>query len=629
MIYIDFETFSECDLESAGAWVYSKHPSTGVFCMAYAIDDGPVQIWKPGCDDKELKWLLTGLEIEAHNAFFEKSIYENIMIPRYEFSTLTDRQWHCSAAKCAARGLPRKLAMAAEALGLSEQKDMEGHKLMLKLSKTNPMKQLLERDEDLERLYEYCKQDVRTERALSKALGELSETERKVWLLDQEINHRGIRLDSASVRNALSIVREYSEHCLKDIPLITGGKITSVTQRDRTLAWLRSEGLNLSSLTKQSVMTALQDKSLSSPAQQVLEIRQQIGKTSTAKFSAMLDAKDEDDRIRDCFVYYGASTGRWAGRMVQPHNLTKPTIKDPEFCIKLLASRDWHMIDMFYDNVMGAIASCIRGMLVASPGNKLIAADYSAIEARVLFWHADEAEGLQMFRDGTDIYVNMAQTIYRQEVIGKDQRQLGKQTVLGAGFQMGPTRFWETCKSYGIAVDAKMAEVAIQSYREKFGRVKQFWYDIERAAIQAMQNPGKVRNFKHIAWAFNDKRDVLFCILPSGRRMAYNNPRLINEEGRTILTFMSVNSKTKKWDREKTYGGKLTENVVQATARDIMVHHMLTLPEDIVLHAHDEIVWDTNFYTEKQIQSVLSLPPKWAEGLPLKVETWEGERYRK
>jgi len=626
-LFIDFETHSQADLKKVGAWVYSTHASTDVFCMAYARNDRDIGIDKPedfrkAGEDLFLINMITPLEIEAHNAFFERSIWENIMVPRYGWPKLRPDQWHCSAAKCAARGLPRSLEMAAKVVKLPLQKDMSGSRLMLKLTKAKEWKQ-----EDLERLYEYCKQDVAVERMLSQKLGELSPDERKVWLLDQEINHRGVALDIPACQNALYIVNAYSSHLTAQIPILTGGAVESVTQRDRTLKWLASRGVKSEKLAKKDVLSLLSDN-LDADVRKVLEIRQQVSKTSTAKFQGMLDRVAPDGRIRDNFRYYGASTGRWAAQGVQLQNLARPSITDVDFCIEMMRYQDWTILEWWWPSVMGAISSCIRGMLVAGPGKKLVAADYNAIECRVLFWLADEKYGLNLFRKGEDVYVDMARDIYRRiDNIGYAERFLGKTTTLGCGYGMGAEKFLATCQNLGIEITQEMALTAVTAYRMKFAAVKQYWYDIERAAIIAMQNPGRTLNFRKLKWVF--EKQALWCILPSGRRIAYNQPSL---SGDRKLSFMAMNSVTKKWEKEETYGGKLTENVVQAISRDIMACHMLDMREDIVMHTHDEIVWEipNEVYGYKEdVEKLMTKPPEWAKDLPLKVEVWEAKRYRK
>jgi DNA polymerase len=636
-LFIDFETHSQADLKKIGAWNYSLHPTTDVFCMAYTWDDEKdIQLWTPG----EARPYAEGNEqLEAHNAFFERSIWENIMVPRYGWPKLRPDQWYCSAAKCAARGLPRSLEMAAKVVKLPLQKDMSGSRLMLKMTKAKEWEK-----DDLEKLYEYCRTDVAVERMLSQRLGDLSPQERQIWLLDQEINHRGVALDIPACQNALAIVNAYSSHLTAQIPILTGGAVESVTQRDRTLKWLASKGVSSEKLAKRDVTTLLA-MDLEPDVRKVLEIRQQVAKTSTAKFQGMLDRVAPDGRIRDNFRYYGASTGRWAAQGVQLQNLAKPSIKDVDFCIKLMEKKDWKILDVFYDSVMGAVSSCIRGMLVAGEGKKLVAADYNAIECRIAFWIADEKRGLQMFRDGVDTYVDMAMDIYRKKTakeISKDQRFLGKTTILGCSYGMGAERFLGTCHEWGVKLadrkpketdieflrrEEEMALTAVTAYRMKFPAVKQCWYDIERAAIVAMQNKGKTLNFRKLKWVY--EKQALWCILPSGRRMAYNQPSISYEGGSLKLSYMSINAKTKKWEKETIWGGTLFENTCQAISRDIMAFHMLQLSRGIVMTVHDEVVWEIDQGMDFKPETYLEKPPEWAKDLPLKVETWEGKRYKK
>lgn len=649
MIYIDFETKSPVDIRACGAWVYSEHPETDVHCMAYAIDDGPVEIWYPSeymtatevnmRNDIFLKIRL-GVPVEAHNALFERAIWENIMVPRYGWPVIKPEQWRCSAAKAAARSLPRALAQVGSVLGLKQQKDALGSRVMMKLCRPRldgsywtPEKT----PEDFKVLYAYCKQDVEVERELNKEVRDLHPDELKVWQLDQTINTRGIMLDIEAVEACIKMVNTYEKKLLKEVNAITKGKLENVSQRNKALEWLRVQGLVLDDLTKKTVSKTLESgDGLPPEVLRILEIRQELGRTSTAKLSAMQKARCRDGRIRDTLMYHGAGTGRWSGKLVQLHNMPRGTVQDIDRCIAFIKDGDPQLVEIFYGDVMAAISSCLRGMLVAAPGKELVVADYAAIEARVLFWLAGEVRGMQMFRDGVDLYLDMAKTIFGREDVGKAERPLGKQAVLGCGYQMGKDKFKMTCENYGMDVSIELAERAVTAYREKYHTVQRLWWDQESAAIKAAKS-GQPITCGKVTWFMHGK--VLYCKLPSKRCLAYNFPSVKIVETpwgqeKEQLSYFSVNSVSKKWEQEPTYGGKIVENITQAVARDIMASAMLRVEAagyPVVLTVHDELVAEVpeGFGSVTEFENLMAENPKWAEGCPIKAEGWRGKRYKK
>lgn len=642
VIYIDFETRSPVDIRGCGAWVYSEHPETDVHCMAYAIDDGPVGLWYPGCPPPMgiFDLILEGEPVEAHNALFERAIWENVMVPKHNWIKVRPEQWRCSAAKAAARALPRALGQVSSVLGLKAQKDTLGQRVMMKLCRPRldgsywtPAKS----PEDFKVLYAYCKQDVEVERELNKQVRDLHPDELKVWQLDQKINTRGIMLDIEAVEAAISMINTYEKKLLKEVNQITKGKLENVSQRNKALQWLSVQGLTLDDFKKKTVSEALENgDGLPPEVLRVLEIRQELGRTSTAKLAAMQKARCTDGRIRDTLMYHGAGTGRWSGKLVQLHNMPRGTVQDIDRCIEFIKDGDPQLVEMFYGEVMSAISSCLRGMLVAAPGKELVVADYAAIEARVLFWLAGETKGMQMFRDGVDLYIDMAKTIYGRDNVGKPERQLGKQAVLGCGYQMGKDKFLATCDSYGIQIEPEMAERAVTAYREKYHTVQKLWWDQEAAAVKAAKT-GQPINCGKVTWFMHEK--TLYCKLPSKRCLAYNFPSVKIVETpwgteKEQLSYFSVNSVSKKWEQEPTYGGKIVENITQAVARDLMASAMLRVEAagyPVVLTVHDELVAEVpvGFGTVKEFETLMAENPEWAKGCPIKAEGWRGKRYKK
>lgn len=640
MITLDFETKSRVDLKKCGMWRYAEDISTDVHCLCFAVSDGPVQIWKPGQPfPKDLRYYLDyGMVFEAHNAFFEKAIWRNVMVRKYGWPDIPDSQWSCSAAKAAAHALPRSLDQVGQALNLPVQKDRDGYKVMMKLCKPAKDGDFKAAPEDLAALYKYCRQDVEAERVLSKRLRDLSAKEQEIWRLDQRMNERGVMVDRDAVEAALILLDEFTRRLKKEAQIVAKGEVDPA-KREKMLFWLDMQGVDLDGYTKNDVSGALAGD-LPGHVRRLLEIRQQLGKTSTSKYEAFLRARCSDGRIRDLLMYHGAGTGRWTGKLVQLQNLPRGNVKDIETCIWTMKQRNPELFEFLYGpDVLGAISSCIRGMLIASPGKVLYVADYAAIEARVLFWVAGEKRGLEMYRQGKDIYVDMAADIYSKNIsaVIKEERELGKRAVLGCGYGMGAGRFQSSCEEYaGIKVSVALAEKAVETYRNKWQAVVRFWYEQEAAALKAVQT-GQIVQCGKIRWGIHN--GFLYCRLPSGRCLAYYAPLAREEEApwggmKMTLSYMAVNSMTKKWERERTYGGKITENIVQAVARDLMAEGMLRCEAagyENLFMVHDELISEREqgSGSVKEYEELLAKLPAWAEGCPIKAEGWTGGRYRK
>jgi len=437
-IILDFETRSMCELKKAGAWAYSMHPSTEVMCCAFKIDCGATKLWLPGWVRSILVGVFPVEQIpsdagiyEAHNAEFERVIWENVCIPKYGWPPLPPlSQWRCSAAKAAALALPRPLEQACKVLKLSKQKNMDGHRLMLKMSKPRkPTKNnpaiWHEDPEDFKKLIEYCIDDVEAEHTLSRYLPALSGAEQKVWELDQLINRRGFCVDVDTVQGIVEMLQRKELSLLEEFAKATGGLITSPRQTGALLEWITANGVErTTSVDKASVLEVLSRENIPAGIRRALEIRQELGKSSTAKFKSMLASVCPDGRIRGSFMFHGAQTGRWSGKGVQPHNM--PRMKTPnEACLQILKEGEFDLIEALYDTPSYGASSAIRGMITAGPGKEFICADYSAIEGRVLAWLAGEEKILDAYRAGLDPYKLAASGILKKpyDSITKDERQ--------------------------------------------------------------------------------------------------------------------------------------------------------------------------------------------------------------
>ena len=631
-IYLDFESRSRVDIWQVGAYAYSIHPSTEVLCLAYAIDNAPVEILR-----KEDLGLVSPFEISkkeifySFNALFEQCIWNNIMAKKWGWPRIPIRQWRCIMAKSLASAYPQSLANACNAIDSPYKKSVTGHTLMLKMSKPNIKGAWNEQKEDFEKLYQYCIDDVMAERSLDQMLPDLNPAEQTIWFLDQLINQRGIHIDREAVSKALSFIAEYSERLNKIVFKQSGGVLSGITRRQAVLDWCKTQGVDITDYTKGNVSKILEG-TLPENVRTVLETKLELGKTSVAKYESLHNATTADGRLRDTLIYHGATTGRWTGKLFQLHNLPKGTVVDTESAISCLKKYPLEDFEILYPDVMGTLSSCIRGMIIASPGTNLFVGDFNAIEARVVMWLAGEK-----FIDG--IYEDMARRIYNKREITKKERELGKAVILGCGFGMGVKKFMATCETRGAPVDEVLATLAVNTYRETYSKVKEMWYDQENAAINVVKNPFAVS----VKWApsttlwFMEGKNLKLK-LPSGRCLTYPQATLEYADTpwgdrKLTLCFMAVDSKN-RWSKEKTYGGKITENITQAVARDILALAMLRLEKagyPVIFSVHDEIVCEVP-KSEKNItefRRLLEICPDWATGLSIKAECWQGKRYKK
>lgn len=645
--FVDFETRSEADLRKVGQSVYARHKSTEVLCLAAKITGGQELLWLPGQPmPEELREVVErGGELHAHNAAFERVIWQHVMVVTHKWPKVRHNQWHCTAAKAASFALPRSLDQVAKALGLAEQKDAEGHRVMMKLckprkpSKHNPST-WHEDPEDFARLYSYCKQDVKTELAVDGALPEFGLRNRFVWLLNERINDRGIPMDREFITNAIEVDKDYTANLTAELKELTGGEVTSARQQAKMVQWLNKQGVNVEDVKKETVAKALEDSTLSSSARRGLQLRQLLSKSSTAKYEAMLRRLDEDDRIRGEHLFHGAATGRFAGSGVQFQNLPRPASAFKDFekllgGIEAAKQHDSWLIGALLGQPATFLASAIRSAVKAKDGRRLIVCDFAGIEARVLGWMAAEKRYQKAFAAKDDLYVDMAGALYG-EAAAQANRQMGKIAILGLGYGMGKDRFVEAARLMGgIDVDADEAQEVVQTYRQRYASIVRWWYSLSDASIQCVET-GEPQVVTKVRFTLED--DFLFVQLPSGRKLAYNQPTVREEDtpvGRKPqLSYMGVNSITKKWERKRTYGGKLCENIVQAVALDLLADAMFRLEKagyPIVLHVHDEVVCEVpnGFGSVAEVEQIMCASDRWAEGCIVDAEGFESERYRK
>lgn len=616
-VYLDFETRSFCDLKNSGAYKYSVDPTTEVLCMCWKIENDPaIHVWNPD----NLLSFPEDIEIHAHNAIFEYLIWNNVCVPKYNFKPLSLEYFHCSAARGAYYGLPRSLDDICNMTGVAK-KDQSGKRLIQKFSKPNK-KNIFEKinEDDLKQIIEYCINDVLCEEALDKYLPPLPESERKNWLLNEEINLRGIKIDLQHVDYSLKYLIEEESKLLNGLYEITKGKINSPRQVAVMLKYLKDRNIVMDGLSKSDVVAELLRPDLPEDIRRILEIRQCLSKSSVSKLDTM-KLWAHNGRVRGSILYYGAITGRFSGRGIQPHNFPRGK-QDDEFFKKGKTN-----------NIFQTVSNNLRGYLIADEGKTFFVGDYAAIEARVLFWAANHIKGVQMFEDGVDLYIDMASIVYnipKKEITKKShERALGKAIILGCGYSMSADKFFNTCAGQGLNITKDLAISAVNTYRNIHSPIPNFWYACEKAAKEAIKNPGSVISVNDKI-CFSKRRDWLFCKLPCGRYISYYKPRIIMGETKTgpkeQINYLN------RFGMEKTYGGKLVENIVQAISRDILIESMFNLKQkgfDIVLHVHDEIVCEVKDKDLDEFESVMKIRPPWAKDCPIDVEVFKSNRYRK
>lgn len=713
IVTMDFETRSACDLKKTGPWVYAQHPTTQIMCLAYRINKEKPRLWhmahpKLGIAEslppkKLFAAIKTGALVECHNAFFERSIWVNICVKKMGWPKIDHDQWRCTAALAASRSLPRALEKAVKVMHLPIEKDMEGNRLMMKMSKprkrtAKEIKQLKalgmdweslswhENVKDCRRLWNYCVKDVLAECALSDRLGHLNKRELKIWKLDQAINERGIYCDREMAKSALVLAGKTAALLNKELEEITD--IPKASRRAQIKQWLsEKEGIDLPDTKGETLDLYLKDpeisKTISKRAKRVIKIVRSVNRTSTAKYQAMILRMSNDNRIRDTVMYFGAHSGRWSGKGVQPHNFPRGNIKNMEEACALILEEEPNSayIQCIYGDVMEHLSFSLRGALTAAPGYELYTADFAAIEARVVFWLARAHSALRIFERGDDIYCDFAKTIYRRTIDKEkdpNERQMGKQSILGLGFGMGFCKFLITLRKYNISFtraevekivpdyhkikawvlkegkaqvskakdlnltsdlpELVLCKYVVDVYRKTYVEIPSLWKAQESAAIAAVLSPGRRVSCGLVSWWVED--DFLICKLPSGRYLYYRQPRVSiqkNQWGgeKQTLSYMGVDSDTKKWGRVFTYGGKLVENIVQGIARDLMAWAMLRIDRTgvykLVLTVHDELIAEAKkgLGNIAEYARIIKKVPKWAKGCPIDCDAKVMHRYKK
>jgi AAA domain/DNA polymerase family A/Toprim domain/CHC2 zinc finger len=640
ILYRDFETRSTLNLAKAGAWRYAADPTTEVLCVAFAIDDGPVQLWTP---DMAVPVFDPECLIVSHNDQFESAIEARLLAPRYGWPVIPIERHRCTMARALAAALPGRLDAAAAALGIEIRKDTAGHRLMMAMSKPRRARQgedksIVHWHDDPERrrrLADYCKRDVEVERELYRRLPPLSEQEQRLWELDAIINARGFAVDRELAEATRATV--VAEQAAIDVEIadLTGGAVTSINQVAKLQAWLQEHGHDVASISKSSVAALLADQPAPEIAH-VLKLRREGGRAAARKLDALLSGTDADGRLRGCFRFHGAATGRWSGSRFQPQNLKKPEIKDLDAAVGAISAGDREQLRKIGSPL--AIAGDIsRNMITAAPGHILIGADFAAIESRVLAWLSGETWKLDNYRefDRTNNPTLEPYCVTASRILGRTvtpdnaaDRQIGKTADLALGYG-GGVGAWRR-----FAPDDSRQDVVIkstvESWRSSHSKIVDFWRALERAAHRCVYNKTP-QQCGAIAFSLRDK--ALLMTLPSGRNLSYPAAGLKTGKFDVVQVTFKDNAKGGFLDHT-AWHGTFIENAVQAISRDLMAAAMIRLEAagySIVLHCHDEIVAEVahDFGNGDEFLQLMTTLPDWATGLPLAAKVWRRQCYAK
>ena len=639
----DLETYSSVDLAKCGVYRYCESEDFEILLAAYSVDGGAVRVVDLACGEKLPEEILDALEDETVEKWSYNSQFERICLSRFlgypAGNYLAPASWRCSMVWASTLGLPRSLESVGAVLGLEKQKLTEGKDLIryfcvpCRPTKANGgrMRNLPEHaPEKWERFKAYNLRDVETEMQIQERLSRFPVPD-FIWeeyQLDQEINDRGIGVDMELVRQAIAMDARSREWLTASMQELT--ELENPNSVQQMKQWLADHGLETDTLGKTAVAELV--KTAPEPLREALSLRQQLAKNSVKKYTAMENAVCADSRAHGMFVFYGANrTGRFSGRLIQLQNLYKNTMPDLAQARALVRSGNYEALSMLYEDIPDTLSQLIRTAFVPQDGRKLIVADFSAIEARVLAWLAGEKWVLEVFEKGGDIYCETAARMFhcRVEKHGENAelRQKGKQATLSCGYggSVG------ALKAMG-ALEAGMTEEELQplvdSWRAANPNIVRFWWDVDRAVKECvkMRIPTETHGLR-----FDYRSAMLFITLPSGRRLAYVKPRIgENQFGGESVTYMGVGG-TKKWERLESYGPKFVENIVQGTARDILCYAMQTLKNcSIVAHVHDEIIIEADRrMSVTAVCEQMGRTPPWAKGLKLRADGYECEFYQK
>lgn len=654
---IDLETYSSVPIKKAGAQAYIRSPDFEILLFAYSVDNGPVEVVDMAQGEKIPEYILYALADPTYLKHAYNAPFEWGCLSKFLGFKLPPSQWRDTMLHGLYCGYTAGLEATGRALGLSEDKQkLNTGKTLIryfcvpcKPSKANGMRtrNYPHHDPDRWRLFkEYNRQDVVTEMEIERRLSAFPVPDfvQKQWETDLLINDRGVAVDMDFVSGALELGETVRSTLMIEAIDLTGLRNpNSVKQLAR---WIESEtGESVNNLRKDTVSKLLDKSEDDTEVQRMLEIRQELGKTSTKKYDAIRDCVCPDGRVRGLLQYYGANrTGRWAGRLVQVQNLPRTYTEPLELARNLVKGRKLDGLRAVYGSVNDTLSQLIRTAFVAPEGNVLIDADFSAIEARVISWLAGQEWRIEVFKSGGDIYCASASQMFGVPVVKGGEnghlRQKGKVAELALGYQGGSGALINM-GALDMGIPEEDLQDIVDRWRSANSKIRDLWYEMDNAAVQVIQNGGSVKvKCCTLTREYDYMQNVscLSILLPSGRKLYYVDPGIgENRWGGPSISYAGMDQTTKKWKRIETYGGKLVENCVQAIARDCLaqaIEHLEQAGFPVVFHVHDEVVIDITPFADNEtmlnaVVGIMSKPIPWAQGLPLGADGWVGNFFKK
>ena len=666
--HVDIETFSEADLKKEGLYRYAQHPSTDLNVFCWADGAGPVNVWLPWeqvsktisrallaeMDDgalllygepvpDEVEIVIEGI-IAAHNTQFERVVLNNWLARKSIPVIIKIENTVCTMAKCAVHGIPQALEHAAKALGTFPKRVTGANEMRYFAKPRQDGTRATPYDEQKRfiTLVLYCIDDVRAERDLDVNIPDLTEREVEIYRLDQKINERGVRVDKPAVGDALFLIGQRKNTLWELCRTQTG---YSPTQTGKLAEWIRANGYpGLENLQAPTVIEDLDNPDIPSNVKEVLKCYSVYSMKAVSKFDAMMRAVADDGRLHGMFQYYGAGPGRWSSRIVQLQNMLRPIIKDVSVAIEAMKARSLNWIRFLWPDVepMKIFGSCVRGMLISAEGRDLMSYDFAQIESRIQAWLAGAEWKLKAFREDKFKIYNVTGAmmfgLHPSEIVDKGDSQLYTSAKIGelaCGYQGWAAAIEKMARQQGMKLLLDPAEIAWR-WREANVEQVQLWDDLNKAAIWAVKNKGKAYAIPNKLIMFKVVGRWLYMRLPSGRKIAYLDPELgkSSHDGKECVTYMGTDTDTRRFMRIDGYGGRWLQNASEGIGRDLLVNGLLNMEEagyETIMSVHDEGVFevDEGFGSDEQAMRLMTMPLKWAEGLPVKCEGWRDKRYKK
>lgn len=642
ILAIDIETYSDIDLVKCGVYAYTDSPDFEILLFGYAFDDDPVEVVDLASGERLPERVMSALTDDAVIKVAFNAQFERVCLSRYLSQTLSPDSWQCTAVQASMLALPLSLEGVGRVLGLEEQKLTEGKELIkyfsvpCKPTKANGgrTRNLPADAPDKWRMYiAYNKRDVEVEREIRRKFHAfpIPPLELQFYHMDQRINDRGVLVDLEMVSHAVECDLGYKEQVTKRAYELTG--LENPNSVAQVKGWLSERGVEVDSLNKKAVKGLMEEND--GEVLEILKLRLRMSKTSVKKYEAIQRSVCSDGRVHGLLQFYGANrTGRWAGRLVQVQNLPQNHLPDLALARSLVKGGFYEEIELLFDSTPDVLSELIRTAFVPKPGCRFIVSDFSAIEARVLAWLAGEQWRLDTFAEGGDIYCASASQMFGVPVekhgVNGHLRQKGKISELALGYG-GAVGALTSMGALDMGLTEEELPGLVNSWRGANPNIVQFWWEVDAAAMKAVREKTTTRVGRI---TFGYRSGILFVQLPSGRQLAYVKPRIrMNKFDREGLSYEGV-GESKKWMRIETYGPKLVENIVQATARDLLALAMLRLSErgfSIVMHIHDEAVVEVpeGESSVEEISTLMAIAPDWAEDLPLRADGYECEFYKK